>query len=179
MEERLVVHGHYEIKDRKNDLIGEGGMGTVYKGVDLRTGLPVAVKHLKPELVASDPQQVERFAREGEALRQLNHPNIVKVLATAEEKDQHYIVMEYVEGGSLRELMNRQRQLPLEQVINIGLELADALTRAHHLHIPPADRFRHRPHRRPESNYPGRNADGNLCLSQPGSLQRPGARRPN
>ncbi len=135
MVKQLVINGRYEIKDAKTALIGEGGMGTVYQAVDLRTGQPVAVKHLKPEIVANDPQQVERFAREGEALRQLDHPNIVKVLATAEENGQHYIIMEYVEGGSLLALMNRQRQLPLEQVINIGLELADALTRAHHLHI--------------------------------------------
>lgn len=135
MENGLIINGRYEIKNPKMALIGEGGMGTVYQAVDLRTGLPVAVKHLKPELVANDPHQVERFAREGEALRQLDHPNIVKVLATAEENNQHYIIMEYVEGGSLRELMDRNRQLPLEQVINIGLELADALTRAHHLHI--------------------------------------------
>lgn len=135
MTERLVVNGRYEIKDLETALVGEGGMGTVYQGVDLRTGQPVAIKHLKPEIVAGDPQQVERFAREGEALRQLNHPNIVKVLATVEEKDQHYIVMEYVGGGSLRQLMDRERKLPMEQVIGIGLELADALTRAHHLHI--------------------------------------------
>lgn len=135
MSAALSIRNRYEIKDSERDLIGKGGMGTVYRALDLQTGLPVAVKHLKPELVANDPSQVERFAREGEALRQLNHPNIVKVLATAEENNQHYIIMEYMEGGSLRELLDRQPQLPLKQVVGISLELADALTRAHHLHI--------------------------------------------
>ncbi len=110
-------------------------MGAVYRGLDVKVNQPVAIKHLKPDIVAGDPEQVERFGREGEALRQLNHPNIVKVLATVEEDGQHYIVMEYVGGGSLRSLMDAQPQLPVDRVIQIGLELADALTRAHHLHI--------------------------------------------
>ena len=73
--------------------------------------------------------------REGEALRRLNHPNIVKVLATVDEDNQHYIVMEYVSGGSLADLLLREPRLPVERVVSIGLELSDALSRAHHLHI--------------------------------------------
>jgi DNA-binding NarL/FixJ family response regulator len=68
-------------------------------------------------------------------LRRLNHPNIVKVLATADEDGQHFIIMEYVDGGSLADLLCRQPQLPFELVAAIGLELADALSRAHHLNI--------------------------------------------
>ena len=78
------------------DLLGEGGMGSVYGAVDRQTGETVAVKQLKPEIVRSDPGMVERFAREGQVLRDLNHPNIVKVLATVEEDGQHYIIMEHV-----------------------------------------------------------------------------------
>jgi DNA-binding NarL/FixJ family response regulator/predicted Ser/Thr protein kinase len=121
----------YEIEK----LIGSGAVGRVYLGHDRQTGEPVAIKELMAEWVTRAPDSVERFRREGEALRKLNHPNIVKVLATLEENDQHYLVMEYVSGGSLADRLKRQHQLPIEQVISIGLELSDALSRAHHLDI--------------------------------------------
>jgi DNA-binding NarL/FixJ family response regulator/predicted Ser/Thr protein kinase len=121
----------YEIEK----LIGSGAVGRVYLGRDLQTQERVAIKELMSDWVARAPESVERFRREGEALRKLNHPNIVKVLATLEENDQHYLVMEYVGGGSLADLLKRQHQLPIEQVISIGLELSDALSRAHHLEI--------------------------------------------
>ena len=116
-------------------MIGAGATGSVYAGVDTLTGQKVAIKALRPELIASMPDLVERFRREGEALRRLDHPNIVKVLATVEEGDHHYIVMEYVGGGSLADLLQRLPQLSLEHAVSIALELADALTRAHHLDI--------------------------------------------
>jgi serine/threonine-protein kinase len=116
-------------------LLTTGGMGQVYKGRDLRTGQPVAIKRLRPELAANHPELVKRFIREGEVLRQLNHPNIVKVLATFEIENQPVIVMEYMAGGSLRDLLEQQPKLPLERLLNIGLELADALARVHHLNI--------------------------------------------
>ena len=121
----------YEIEK----LIGSGAVGRVYLGHDRQTGEPVAIKELMSDWVAHSPDSLERFRREGEALRKLNHPNIVKVLAALEENDQHYLVMEYVSGGSLADRLKRQHQLPLEQVISIGLELSDALSRAHHLDI--------------------------------------------
>lgn len=117
------------------DMIGRGGMGEVFHGLDTQTETPVAVKVLKSEYILRNPEAVERFQREGEALRVLNHPNIVKVLATARQDNHHYIVMEYVEGGTLADLMGKQPQLPVQRVLSIALELADALTRAHHLKI--------------------------------------------
>ncbi|MGE5221830.1 MAG: protein kinase domain-containing protein [Omnitrophica WOR_2 bacterium] len=116
-------------------LIGGGATGNVYMGVDTLTGEKVAIKALRRELIASKPELVERFRREGEALRRLNHPNIVKVLATVETEKQSYIVMEYVGGGSLASLITRQQKLPAGQSIAIALEIADALSRAHHLDI--------------------------------------------
>ena len=92
------------------------------------TSVPLCSKITDPEIVA-------RFIREGEALRQLNHPNIVKMLAAEERDNAHLIIMEYVPGGSLRELLDAEGQLPVRRVLDIGLELADALTRAHHLAI--------------------------------------------
>ncbi len=116
-------------------LIGGGAIGSVYAGLDTLTGEKVAIKALRPEMVASQPDLVERFRREGEALQALNHPNIVKVLAAAEKDGRHYLIMEYVGGGSLADLLKQSPQLPVERVVAIALELADALSRAHHLDI--------------------------------------------
>lgn len=129
--ENALIKGRYQL----GRLIGGGGMGMVYIGTDILTGETVAIKQLRGELTGNMPEIVERFLREGEALRRLNHPNIVKVLATSDEGNQHYIVMEYVGGGSLADLLIKQPQLPFERVVSIGLELSDALSRAHHLHI--------------------------------------------
>ncbi len=116
-------------------LIAAGGMGEVYLGRDTGTGQPVAIKRLKPELARQNPQLIARFAREGEALRRLNHPNIVKVLATIEDENAPTIIMEYVGGGDLQQLIESQEGLPLDRVLDIALELSDALSRAHHLGI--------------------------------------------
>jgi DNA-binding NarL/FixJ family response regulator/predicted Ser/Thr protein kinase len=130
-DSQRTISQRYEI-DR---FIGSGAVGRVYLGRDRQSGEAVAIKELMSDWVARAPDSVERFRREGEALRKLNHPNIVKVLATLDEGDQHYLVMEYVGGGSLADRLKRQRQLRIEQVISIGLELSDALSRAHHLDI--------------------------------------------
>jgi serine/threonine protein kinase len=116
-------------------LLGQGGIGEVYYGIDLQTQQPIAIKALKPHIIQKDPQMVERFRREGEALRELNHPNIVKMLALVEDDSQHFIVMEYVEGGSLYDLLKREGRLSLDRVLYIALDLSDALTRAHRLQI--------------------------------------------
>ncbi|MEJ2597308.1 MAG: protein kinase [Anaerolineales bacterium] len=116
-------------------LIGGGAIGSVYRGTDTLTGEQVAIKVLRKELTADMPELIERFRREGEALRRLNHPNIVRMLGMVEEQKQHYLIMEYVGGGSLAGLLKRQPQLPLVQAVAIALELADALSRAHHLEI--------------------------------------------
>jgi predicted ATPase len=117
------------------DRIGQGGMGEVYRGLDTHTGELVALKCLRPEYVIGTHGHLERFKRESEVLRQLDHPNIVKMLAAIEDEGQHYIVMEYVSGGSLRDLLDETPHLPVDRVLSISLELADALTRAHHLKI--------------------------------------------
>jgi serine/threonine-protein kinase len=66
-------------------------------------------------------------------LRQLNHPNIVRMIAAVEEGGRHYLVMEYVPGGSLRDLLEKEGHLPMTRAVQIALDLADALTRAHRL----------------------------------------------
>ena len=131
MENRRLIAERFELAY----LIGEGGVGQVYKGRDTQTGQAVAIKALRPEVILDAPDLVERFRREGQVLRELNHPNIIKVLATFEEGGQQYIVMEYAPGGSLADLLRNQPQLPLPRAVGIALEVADALARAHHLHI--------------------------------------------
>jgi predicted ATPase/lipopolysaccharide biosynthesis regulator YciM len=115
--------------------IGQGGMGAVYAGLDRQTNEKVAVKILKSEFLARDPDMIHRFQREGEALRRLNHPNIVKILAMVEENNTHYLVMEFVGGGSLRDVLTKKHRLSVQQTLYIALDLADALTRAHRLDI--------------------------------------------
>jgi len=129
------IGDRYDITDEKTDILGVGGMGTVYQGKDTLTGDAVAIKELKIEVLYGNPEILERFEREADALRVLNHPNIVKVLASTAESDHHYIVMEYVSGGSLRDLIEKSGKLPIERVLEISLDLADALTRAHRLKI--------------------------------------------
>jgi len=131
MSEPTIILNRYTIEKS----IGQGGMGDVFLGKDTQTGDAVAIKLLKPDVVKNDPNIVERFEREGVALRKLNHPNIVKVLATAEENDKHYIIMEYATGGSLQDRLNTGEQLSIDEILNIMLDLADALTRAHRLDI--------------------------------------------
>jgi len=125
----MGIGGHYQIGKE----LGAGGMGTVYRGTDTRTDTPVAIKQLKTEIAT--PETIERFRREGEALRELNHPNIVKMLDTFQHEGQHYLVMEFVSGGDLKDLIDGDDSLDIQQIVNMAIDLADALTRAHRLNI--------------------------------------------
>lgn len=117
---------------RVQDQLGAGGMGTVYRGLDTLTGQVVAIKELKAK--ASQPGLLERFKREGEALRSLNHPNIVKLLEAIDEDGQHFLVTEFVPGGDLAQLLETSR-LSIDEILRLGIDVADALTRAHRLKI--------------------------------------------
>ena len=131
MSNTTVIANRFELGAR----IGAGATGTVHAGLDRQTGEKVAIKILRSDLAADMPELLERFRREGDVLRRMNHPNIVKVLASVDENGQHYIVMEHVSGGSLADLLKREPRQPVERVIALGLELSDALSRAHHLNI--------------------------------------------
>jgi tetratricopeptide (TPR) repeat protein len=129
----LLAPGLIADRFELRDLLAQGGMGVVYRGYDRDTRDVVAVKLIQPALIADHPEIVERFVREGEILRRLNHPNIVKMIAAVRHEGQQYLILEYVAGGSLRELLRRKPRLPLERALSILLELCDALARAHHL----------------------------------------------
>ncbi len=123
------LNDRYSITSR----LGEGGMGEVFQAVDEQSGQQVAVKVLARQL-SLHAESLTRFRREAETLRQLEHPNIVKFLDAFEHEEQYVIVMEYIAGGSLHDLL-RQEPLPIDQAKRIALELCDALIRSHHLNI--------------------------------------------
>src|SRR5437764_752893 len=114
--------------------LGTGGMASVYLAEDLRLGRRVAVKVLHPQF-ASDPPFVARFAYEARIAAGLAHPNIVQVYDVGHDGDRHYIVMEYVEGETLKDLITRQGALPVARALAIidGVLAALELAHAHNL----------------------------------------------
>jgi predicted Ser/Thr protein kinase len=112
------------------EVIGQGGMGVVYKARQIDLDRTVALKILSPRLAVADPEFPRRFAREAQALATLDHPNIVRVHEMGREADLCYLVMEHVDGVNLRELLI-QKKLPPEQALRIVPQLCDALEYAH------------------------------------------------
>ena len=107
--------------------IGKGGMATVFKAHHLSFDMPMAVKILHPHLAESNPNMVERFLREARAAVRLRHPNIINVMNVGEEKGIYYIVMSYVEGGSLAMLIKENGKLPPKRTFEIAIEVSKAL----------------------------------------------------
>lgn len=125
--------------------IGVGGMGIVYSAIYPKNGKTVAVKVLSPGLM-SDPKVVKRFEREMEILKRLNHPNIVKYYGGGLEKDQRYYVMEYIDGGSLLDVLKKRDRLTWDKAILVGRQVSAALEHAHnagiiHRDLKPANLF--------------------------------------
>src|SRR4051794_10086444 len=110
--------------------LARGGMAEVYLARDLLLDRPVALKVLFPELSA-DPSFVERFRREAQAAANLNHPNIVSIYDWGEEGTTYFIVMEYVDGPTLRDVLRREGRLHPNRAAEIGAEIAAALSFAH------------------------------------------------
>jgi eukaryotic-like serine/threonine-protein kinase len=139
MTEATLLGGRYEIREQ----LGVGGMAEVYRGRDTRLGRDVAVKVLRDEFV-NDPTFIARFRREAQSAAALNHPNIVSVYDTGDDKGAPFIVMEYVEGRTLRDCLRAEGRLTSERAMEVVADVCAALEYSHgqgiiHRDIKPAN----------------------------------------
>jgi tetratricopeptide (TPR) repeat protein len=121
-----LLAGRYRI----HELVGVGGMGVVYRAVDETLGVEIAIKVLRPDLGA-DPRITDRFRSELVLARQVTHRNVVRIHDLGAHEDLRFLTMRFVKGRSLREILERDRRLPLEHATRIVRQVAEGLAQAH------------------------------------------------
>ena len=126
----MLIGERYEIIDR----VGSGGMADVYNGKDLRLNRNVAIKILKQEY-SNDAKFVSKFRAEAQSVAGLSHPNVVNVYDVGEDDNLYYIVMELVEGITLKKFIEKKGKLEINEAIGIGIQIAQGIEEAHKNHI--------------------------------------------
>ncbi|SNV64013.1 Serine/threonine-protein kinase PrkC [Veillonella rodentium] len=126
----ILLDNRYRIVDK----IGVGGMADVYLGEDTLLGRPVAIKILHANF-ANDDEFVKRFKREAQAAGKLNHPNIVNMYDVGFDQNLHYIIMEYVDGETLKEYITRHGRLSIDEAVKFTIAIAEGLEHAHAMGI--------------------------------------------
>ncbi len=129
-DQSFIIDGRYRLLDK----VGDGGMAEVWRAQDTVLGRIVALKILRPQY-SNDPDFVARFRREAQAAANLIHPNIVNVFDIGQAGDRHYIVMEYVDGRSLKDLIRDEGVLSVSRALDLGIQVATAVAHAHHAGI--------------------------------------------
>src|SRR3989338_4350728 len=114
--------------------VGVGGFGTVYKGIQINLNREVAIKVLHPQYM-EDPNFVEKFQAEAKILATLNHPNIIQVYDIVQEEKTYFIIMEYVTGKPLKNILNKKKRLPVDEAVKIALDVGHALAYTHQKNI--------------------------------------------
>jgi serine/threonine protein kinase len=122
-----VFAGRFEVKE----VLGAGGMGVVYRAYDRELQEPVAIKTLRPDAVAGDPVALERFKQEIRLARKITHRNVVRTYDLGEVGGLYYLTMEFVEGTSLKQLIQTRGRLPVPVTLTVGKQLCRALEVAH------------------------------------------------
>ena len=121
-----VLSGRYEVQA----VVGTGGMAVVYRAYDRQNGEMVAIKVLRPEF-EQDQEFVRRFSREAEAASKMSHENIVNMFDVGKEENMRYIVMEYVDGLTLKEMIRRDGRIPPEKAVRMAIRTLAAVDHAH------------------------------------------------
>jgi serine/threonine protein kinase len=131
MDVPQIIAGRFRIECE----IGTGGMGTVYRATHLGLERPVAVKIIKPEF-ASDPDVTDRFMREARTMAKLRHPHAAMIFDAGNLPDgRHFIIMEFVEGHTLSEALEREGRFAPERAVRIASDICEVLAEAHNLGI--------------------------------------------
>lgn len=134
MAGEAVLNNRYELVAQQ----GSGGMSVVYKAVDRLLGRNVAVKILRPSLT-QDPSFLEKFQQEARSIANLSHPNIVLVYDVGSDGPTHYIVMELIDGQDLKRIIKAQGAMPIDQVLDMSIQIAAGLGYAHRSGLVHAD----------------------------------------